>query len=189
MIDIVYKGCEKDLGFDSLCVINKDAAVCDLKDASKLKKKYNLLLYKGDEVRKALENKHIDIIFGLEDHKFPDFLHQRNSGLNHILCKIAHDNDKIICFDFSSILNSKGMKRARIFGRMMQNIRLCRKYKVKMAAASFGEMRNRRDLESLFKVLGALNPKQLFSAVEERIKENKFKKAPEYVCEGVRLKK
>jgi len=72
------------------------------------------------------------------------------------MARIAHDKDKIIGFSFSSVLNSD--KKSKIMGRMMQNIRLCRKYKVKTYLGSFAhspsELRARHDLKAFFICLG-----------------------------------
>ena len=83
-------------------------------------------------------------------------MHQRGSGLDHILSKLAHDKKVAIGFSLSSIMNSKN--KNIILGRMMQNIMLCRKYSVKAVIASFAEtpfgMRSPYDMMSLFAVLG-----------------------------------
>ena len=73
-------------------------------------------------------------------------------------CKFAKENRVIIGINFSDILNSSGVERANILGRIMQNIRLCRKYKVDMLTASFAtdpfEMRSAKDLLSFNISLG-----------------------------------
>jgi len=101
-----------------------------------------------------------DVIFSFEGSIKKDFIHQRASGLNHILCKSAKDNGVMIGFSLSSILNAED--KHKILGRMMQNMWLCRKYKVKMIIASFAQdpfgMRSPHDLIGLFKVLGCENP-------------------------------
>ncbi|MFC1768430.1 RNase P subunit p30 family protein, partial [Nanoarchaeota archaeon] len=77
-------------------------------------------------------------------------------GLNHILCDIARQNKKIIIFNFSSLFSEKN--RGVVKGRMSQNIKLCRKYKVDTAIGSFAlspyQMRSHHDLFSLFHTLG-----------------------------------
>lgn len=101
-----------------------------------------------------------DVIFSFEENAKKDFIHQRASGFNHILCKSAKDSGVMIGFSLSSILNVED--KHKILGRMMQNIDLCRKYKVKMLIASFAKdpsgMKSPHDLISLFKVLGCENP-------------------------------
>ncbi len=112
----------------------------------------------GDEKsnRKAVENKDIDILLHPEKNDKKDFMKSRNSGLNQVLCKIAKKNDVAIGFSFNEILKSS--RRSLLIGRMRQNIKLCRKYKVRMVFASFAkslyEMRGAKDLFSLAQVLG-----------------------------------
>lgn len=182
--DIVFpKGNEKEfieiaekLGYDSLVFvyeksmdIPKDFPKTKLKiitgilagekQIQNAKKQSDLVLFKstGND-RWVFEKSSVDIIFGLEAAQKKDFMHHRASGLNQVLCKIAATKGKTIGFDFSSVLNLKGMVRAQIMGRMMQNTRFCRKYKFKTILASFAknpyEMRAPKDLEAFGKVIG-----------------------------------
>lgn len=82
--------------------------------------------------RKFIESKNVDILYAVDNGAINDFLHSRNSGLNQVLLAIAKKNKVKIGFDFNRILRNKGRERALILGRMMQNVKLCRKYKVKM---------------------------------------------------------
>lgn len=106
-------------------------------------------------------NKNIDIITGLEILELSDSLHQRNSGFNQTLAKLAKKNNIAIAFNFNDISDSKN--KPQTMGRISQNIKLCRKYKVKMKIASFAktkyQMRNPKDLISLFLLLG-MTPKE-----------------------------
>jgi len=110
--------------------------------------------------KEVIEKLKPDVIFSFEGSTKKDFIHQRASGLNHILCKSAKDNGIIIGFSLSSVLNVED--KHKILGRMMQNIELCKKFKVKMIIASFAQdsfgMRSPHDLIGLFKVLGCENP-------------------------------
>ncbi len=145
------------------------AIVAEEKQIQKAKKNANIILVKSSgNDRWVLEKSSADILFGLEAAQKKDFMHHRASGLNQVLCKIAAKKGKIIAFDFSTVLNSKGMLRAQIIGRMMQNIRFCRKYKVKTAIASFAKtpygMRSPEDLASFATVLG-MHPKEAKESV------------------------
>ena len=106
--------------------------------------------------RKAVEDKSIDILLSPERNAQNDKMASRNSGLNQVLCKLAYDNKIAIGFSFAELLNSK--EKSKVIGRWAQNIRLCRKYKVKMVLASFAnnkwEMRSPKDLFSLALTLG-----------------------------------
>jgi len=132
-----------------------------------IKKKHNFVFSKGS--RSHFENKNIDVIFGLEEQFKKDNYHYRNSGLNHVLCVLAKEKKIIIAFSFNSVLNAKD--KGLILGRMMQNVFLCRKYKVKTMIASFVrkpfELRYWRDLVSFGVVLG-MNPKEAKKALLNR---------------------
>jgi RNase P/RNase MRP subunit p30 len=56
-----------------------------------------------------------------------------------------------------SLLKCSDVRRAVLLGRMKQNLRICKKYKVKIRVFSFAlkpyEIRSEKDLESLGKVL------------------------------------
>lgn len=113
--------------------------------------------------REIIEKSKADIIFSFEETSRKDFIHQRASGLNHILCKLAKENNVAIGFSLSLILNAEN--KHLVLGRIKQNIRLCKKFKVRTVIASFAEkpydMRSMRDLISLFKVLGLEKPEFL----------------------------
>jgi len=85
-----------------------------------------------------------------------DFMHYRDSGLNQVLCKLAKKNNVGIGFNFNDVLNSDDRKN--ILGKMMQNVRLCRKFKVKMVLISGAqdemEMRAPKDLISFGVTIG-----------------------------------
>ena len=148
--------------------------IADSKNIIKAKKLTNLVIYKstGND-RQVIEKSKQSIVFGLETIAVRDSMHYRNSGLNQILCKLANKNNIIIGFSFSSLLNTDGKLRSQILGRMMQNIRLCRKYKVKTAIASFAEkpydMRPCPDLKSVLISLG-MHPAEASDSLENMYK-------------------
>ena len=108
--------------------------------------------------RKAVENKDVDILYGLEKFGIKDKIHYKDSGLNQVLCKLAKKNNVKIGFSFNDVLNSNDEKRSIILGRMVQNAKLCNKYKIGVVIGSFAkskyEMKNARDLVAFGKVLG-----------------------------------
>ncbi len=112
----------------------------------------------SDQDRMVLERGSADVLFSAESTQPRDYIHQRGSGLNQVLCALARKNRVAIGFSFSDILASRGSQRAQMIGRMMQNIMLCRKYKVRMLIGSFAKdpwkMRSPHDLRSFFVVLG-----------------------------------
>src|SRR3989344_1223899 len=94
-----------------------------------------IIVQGGDEIinRYALEDNKINILLNPENNKNRDFMHARNSGLNQILCRLANKNNKPIGINFNSLLEMNEIERIYALGRIMQNIKLCRKYKVKVS--------------------------------------------------------
>jgi len=137
----------------------KTALLAPQKKIQSARTKSKLVFTKAvEDNRFAFEKSRPDMVFALEEAQPRDFMHQRGSGLNHIMCRFAKENDVKLGFSFTSILNSSGMSRAQIIGRMQQNIKLCRKYKCKIVIASFAEdpfeMRSPKDLMAFFVEIG-----------------------------------
>ena len=107
--------------------------------------------------REAIE-RGADIVYGFELLEQKDHTHYRKSGLNQVLCKLAAQKNVKIGFAFSTILNTTGQKQAILLGRIMQNIKLCNKYKIKIHIVSFAkdkyEMKSANDTKSMQKILG-----------------------------------
>ena len=112
-----------------------------------------------DNIRNLVEHVKPEFIFGLEESMPKDYIHQRGSGINHIIAKLAAQNGTAIAFSLASLQKD----RARIMGRMKQNIELCRKFKCRMLIGSFAssplEMRAPGDIQSLFTLLGIQDPR------------------------------
>ena len=109
---------------------------------------------KSDEFnRMMIESCKINLIYGFEFENRKDRLKQRESGLNHILCKLATDNNIKIGIDFSEIMKKKDFSRAVYLGKIMQNIKLCKKNKVKMILVNVGKW-NKLSLFSFLLTLG-----------------------------------
>ncbi|MBW3001736.1 hypothetical protein KY338_01080 [Candidatus Woesearchaeota archaeon] len=137
----------------------KTALLAPQKKVQSAKAKSKLVFVKAvEDNRFAFEKSRPDLVFAVEEAQPRDFMHQRGSGLNHIMCRFAKENSVKIGFSFNSILNSSAMSRAQIIGRMQQNILLCRKFKCKTVIASFAkdpyEMRSPKDLLAFFTQIG-----------------------------------
>lgn len=146
---------------------NSKVKVVALVKPNQIEKARNIadfIIVKASENNRPLFERKNIMICSLELSKKPDFIYNRNSGLNQVLCSLANKNNITACFSFNEILNSDKLIRARIIGRMMQNIRFCRKYKVKTIFASFAtkpyEIRSHYELMSFAKVLGINYPKK-----------------------------
>ena len=141
----------------------------------------------SDEINKnLLENKKVDILLSLERNRERDFMKSRDSGLNQTLCKLASKNKIAVGFNFSDVFNTNGIERSNLLGKMMQNVRLCKKYKVKIIVGSFAskwqELRSERDLIAFGREIGIekVNNKDVISFLENK---------KDYIAEGVRIVK
>lgn len=135
------------------------------KNLKKALKSQKFLAAKSSENdRFLIESKKIKLIYGLEETSRKDYIHQKASGLNHIICGIARKNNVVIGFSYEGLINSEQPKSAVLMGRMMQNISLCQKYKVKTVIGSFSgnplDLRAPHDIAALFGKLG-MNSKAL----------------------------
>jgi hypothetical protein len=108
------------------------------------------------------------VLFDLEASPRHDALHQRASGLNHILARQCAKQRVAVGFSLHAILSAGSERRAVLLGRISQNIGLCRKFKVPMRIGSFartpGGMRNPADIAALFRTLG-MHPSEAAAAL------------------------
>lgn len=129
--------------------------VCRPSEVQKARKQCDFVAVRSSD-RSVIEKFKPDMIFDFENEDHKDGLHARKSGLNHVLCSIMAKNRIVMGISFRSLLLAG--QRPRLLGRMMQNVSLCKKYKVGMILASFAqapyELRNPKDLDALSRVLG-----------------------------------
>ena len=101
--------------------------IASLKNKGKKKIIVGVLGREGDFNRRALETLKINYLVSPELGERRDTLKQRDSGLNHVLAKIAKKNKIAIIIDFSDINKLKGKAKALRLARIIQNIKICRK--------------------------------------------------------------
>ena len=114
-----------------------------------------------------LNNKYVNLLIDSEPLE-KDFVHYRNSGLNQVLIKLAKKNNISIGFSLNRINNLNKLQKINLFGKIMQNIMLCNKYKVKLFIVNFinkNEHKNINDLIALGLSLGA----KKISILQEKI--------------------
>jgi RNase P/RNase MRP subunit p30 len=68
-----------------------------------------------------------------------DTLKQRDSGLNHVVARMAGEKGVGIVVDFGDIARLKGKEKAGRIARAMQNVKVCRKVGCSLKIASFGK--------------------------------------------------
>ena len=170
MMDIVFpENNEKEfiemaekLGYSELCFVYPKPK--KIEPAAKIKlvsgivcttkiEKTDVVLLKSNN--RNMVKKKPYAVFGIEGSK--DSLHKKDSGLDSVVCREMSEFGVAYLISFSEILNSDD--REGLLGRIMQNLVLCKKYKVKVMIASMAkspfEMRNPKDLRALATVLGA----------------------------------
>ena len=98
-----------------------------------------------------------DVIFGVEGLMHKDSLHFRQSGLNQVLCALMAKKGISYGISFSMILHSSSRGRALLLGRIAQNIRLARKFKIPVQIHSFAkdvyDLRSAKDLDVVLRTL------------------------------------
>jgi len=123
---------------------------------------------------------------------------QKNSGIDHIIAKLLTDHKTALEINFSGILNSYGVIRAQMMGRMSQNIKLARKYNCLSILASSARdvygMRSSRELVSIGKALGmteqeardsvSKNPEKIIQKSLDRKNPNVITTGLEVICWG-----
>ena len=96
-----------------------------------------------------------DMLFGVEDIEHKDSLHFRKSGLNQVLCALMAKNGISYGISFSMVLHSSNRGRALLMGRIAQNVRLTRKFKIPVQIYSFAKepysLRARKDLDAVLR--------------------------------------
>jgi RNase P/RNase MRP subunit p30 len=104
-----------------------------------------------DLSRKVLEKENIStLLINQEGRK--DFSKQRNSGFNHVLAKIAKKKNVTIGINLNELISSKN--KEKIIARVIQNINICKKNKLKMTFISEKNSKSNYDLRALGLVLG-----------------------------------
>ena len=118
----------------------------NLEQAKRLIKKENKpIIVKAQNLefnRKILEYGKFDIIFSIEDTKGEDNPKKLNSGLNHIMAKIAAKNKIVIGMNISEIQKLGKKEKAVKLARIRQNIKICRKAKTIIKVLNYKDRRN-----------------------------------------------
>ncbi len=154
--------------------------------AKKIRKRVELILVFGGDLkinRKAVEIREVDILANPEN--------EENSGLNHVMVKLAAENNVAIEFSFRKILHSFGKTRAENFNKFLTNAKLVRKYKapflITSSAISQWDLRSPFDLLSFGKVLG-FQDKEVKEALSDKIvKENRKRLSEKWIMPGVEI--
>jgi hypothetical protein len=107
--------------------------------------------------RHTFEKLRPSIVFGTELQNAQDKTHFRRSGLDDVVCRLAKQHNIMVGLGPAVVLRAP-LPESVVIGRMMQNIRFCRRFGVKLVLASFAkspdEMRAHHDLKAFGISLG-----------------------------------
>ena len=191
----------KILGWDGVCLTGKarkEVSGLDVltgamiaapvrKNARKALELVDMALVEGGDEsvnRMASECWEVDVLAHSERNTNKDFMHQRNSGIDHIMARFMKERGIAIEISFTEVLNSSGNSRARILGRMRQNVMLARKYGTPLVLTSGARdkwgLRAPGELMAFGKCLGmteleardAVSPAALLKKVSDRKNPN-----------------
>ncbi len=144
-----------DLGIDVTI-----ALLCTSSTAEKfLAGKHPVALVSSEHDKNIFERRNAPkYLLGLGESELSDKTHQRESGLNQPLLRELHKKGVTVVLSVDKLLSCSGQERARLMGRWMQNIILCRKYNVPILIASCAStpyaIRSSHDRQSTGIVLG-----------------------------------
>ncbi len=114
-----------------------------IKEAIKKKEIPITIKAQNDEFnRKIIEYGKFDILLGLEESNKTDKLKQANSGLNHIMAKLAAKNKISIGINIEQLRKLNKERRAITLSRIIQNIKTCRKAKTKIKLLNYKDKNN-----------------------------------------------
>ena len=113
---------------------------------------FNVAIGGWEKNRVILTDKNIEVLLNPHSGVKKDNLHFRQGGLNQVLCKLANKNNIIIAFSLDALRNKNDL------GRVMANIKLCKKFNVKVLIISLAktkfELRSANDLTAFGRTLG-----------------------------------
>src|SRR3989344_7426582 len=120
------------------------------KQIREAKEKPIIIKAQDDEFnRKILEYGKFNVLLSPESEiaqKRKDKLKQLDSGLNHVLAKIAAKNNLAIGIDIEEICHLEKKEKAQRLARIKQNIKICKKAKTKLTILNYKDKLNASNL-------------------------------------------
>ena len=167
----------------------------DLKRAAKLWLSADFLavINPGELARLAVSNPRFDAVFRVPFVYGRDSFEYRHSNLNVVLANLAAKDKVAYGLDFSYFLENSGNSLAKLLGREMQNVRLCRR-KTRILIASMAQnawqLRMPENLSAVARVLGLNSPQSkaaVSSIIQDIIKLKEKRRSGKLVRPGVEL--
>lgn len=164
----------------------------ELDNLSAIRRKFDVLLVRGGDLelnRSACETPEVDILTHPEYERF-------DSGLNHVLVKLAAKNNVAIEMNFREILITSKGTRSRALSSIENNIRLAKKFHAPVilcsGAISHFELRSPECMVSIANQLGLeLNEaRNSVSKIPEKIlNQSKERKGGKWISPGIKVVK
>ncbi|MDI6825751.1 MAG: RNase P subunit p30 family protein [Candidatus Aenigmarchaeota archaeon] len=187
----ISKRISKEFGIDILIGLEAKTTE-ELKKLVLIRREYDILLVRGSDLllnRKAVQTKEVDIL------THPEY-NRKDSGLNHVMAKLAAKNNVAIEINFREILQSSKGTRSHIIHNISENVKLCKKYKTPIiicsGAVSHWQLKDPKVLMSMGCLLGLeLNEAKnaLSKTPENIIKMVKERQDERWIRPGIRIVK
>jgi len=162
----------------------------ELKKLLNRRREFDLLLVRGGMNfmnRIAVENRGVDIL------THPDY-ERKDCGINHVLARLAKENEVAIEINFREVLNSEGLVRKNVLANHMEIIRLYKKFKfpliISSGALSHWQIKDPKVLISYLVTLGLemKEAKEALSVTPRKIIERaKEWKSDKWIMPGVKV--
>ncbi len=124
-------------GFESGILIDANVKINDVLKAKQMSK--FVVVKADDKLRSVIEKCSGIYVYGCEEQDGKDFIHFRNSGLNHILLNIANKKKVKFLFNFSDFLVLNERKKGIVLGRLKQNLMMFKKSDIEHLFVSFAK--------------------------------------------------
>ncbi len=167
-------------------------SVKELRFLAEIRKKFDVLLVRGGDLklnREAVETPEVDIL------THPEY-ERLDSGLDHIMAKLAAKNDVAIEVNFRQIALSSKATRSKILSNIQNNIKLAKKFNAPIilcsGAISHFELKDPYIMASFATIFGLelKEAKNAISTVPEKIiKKIEERKNEKWIMPGVKIVK
>lgn len=164
----------------------------ELRQLADMRRMFDVLLAHGGDLdmnRAAVETKEVDILTHPEHGRY-------DCGMNHVMAKLAKENEVAIEINLREILTSTKKTRSRVLANMRDNIELAKKYKMHVilcsGAISHWDLKDPLCMSSMAEQLGLplKNAKESVSKIPEKIVERaKERKSGKWIMPGVKIVK
>ena len=109
--------------------------------------------------RRILETMKVKYLVFPEEADKRDNVKQRDSGINHVMAKIAKEKGISFLINYSKLRKLEGKQRALILARIIQNLKICRKAGAEIKIASLArnekEIAEKKEMQEFLLSLGA----------------------------------